>query len=89
MVWARDRGPLFRLEGLVVSRAPHSGMQRTQLLKNTSPPPSHPPDTWRFDILNSEVRVPGDDTTYWCRLHRLPSTLRTKHHVVQVWHQLL
>jgi dopamine beta-monooxygenase len=59
-------------------------MQRAQLLKNTSPSASHPRDTWRHDIVNSEVRVPGDDTTYWCRVHRLPAALRTKHHVVQV-----
>lgn len=84
MVWARGRGPLFRLEGLNVSGAAQSGMQRAQLLKNTSPSPSHPSDTWRHDILNSEVRVPGDDTTYWCRVHRLPAALRTKHHVLQV-----
>ena len=84
MVWARGRGPLFRLEGLNVSGAAQSGMQRAQLLKNTSPSPSHPSDTWHHDILNSEVRVPGDDTTYWCRVHRLPAALRTKHHVLQV-----
>ncbi|XP_021938401.1 dopamine beta-hydroxylase [Zootermopsis nevadensis] len=83
VVWARGRGPLFRLEGLNVSSAAHSGMQRTQLLKNTCPLPSHPRDTWHHDILNSEVRVSGDDTTYWCRMHRLPAALRTKHHVVQ------
>ena len=84
MVWARGRGPLFRLEGLNVSGAAQSGMQRAQLLKNTSPSPSHPSDTWHHEILNSEVRVPGDDTTYWCRVHRLPAALRTKHHVLQV-----
>jgi hypothetical protein len=84
VVWARGRGPLFRLEGLNVSGAAHSGMQRAQLLKNSRPPPSHPRDTWRHDILNSEVKVPADDTTYWCHVHRLPPALRTKHHVVQV-----
>lgn len=84
MVWARGRGPLFRLEGLNVTGAARSGVQRTQLLKNTAPTASHPHDTWQHDIINSEVRVPGEDTTYWCRLHRLPAALRTKHHVVQV-----
>ncbi|PSN45176.1 Dopamine beta-hydroxylase [Blattella germanica] len=81
VVWARGRGPLFRLEGLNVSS--NTGMQRVQLLKNPNPPTDLPADTWKHEILNSKVKVPGDDTTYWCKVHQLPASLRNKHHVVQ------
>ncbi|XP_069676915.1 tyramine beta-hydroxylase [Periplaneta americana] len=84
IVWARGRGPLFRLEGLDVPETAQShGFQRAQLLKNLAPSSPHPPDTWHHDVTNSDVHVPDDDTTYWCRVHRLPAALRTKHHVVQ------
>ncbi|KAJ9576577.1 hypothetical protein L9F63_025529, partial [Diploptera punctata] len=81
IVWARGKGPLFRLEGLNISG--HGNMQRVQLLKNPNPPTALPPDTWKHEIINNAVKVPGDDTTYWCKVHQLPPELRTKHHVVQ------
>jgi len=35
-------------------------------------------------IANQGVQVPGDETTYWCRVVRLPANLRrSKHHVVR------
>ena len=80
-MWARGKGPLFRLQGLNVSG--HGDLQRVQLLKNPDPPAALPPDTWQHEILASEVKVPGGDTTYWCKIHQLPQELRSKHHVVQ------
>nr|CAD7578455.1 unnamed protein product [Timema californicum] len=58
-------------------------MQRAQLLKNVNPSVPKPPGTWSHDVMAESVKVPSDDTTYWCHVHRLPEQLRTKHHVVQ------
>jgi hypothetical protein len=35
--------------------------------------------------VRHELELPGDDTTYWCSVHKLPKAVaRNKHHVVQV-----
>ncbi|XP_068083155.1 tyramine beta-hydroxylase [Anabrus simplex] len=83
VVWAMGRGPLFRLAGLNVSAGTQHSMQRVQLLKNINPPAAHPPDTWKHEVLAQTVHVPSSDTTYWCHVHRLPQSLKTKHHIVQ------
>lgn len=36
-----------------------------------------------LEIINDEVHVPDDETTYWCSLHLLPEEFEQKHHVIQ------
>lgn len=64
------------------------GFQRTRLLK--PPPPDGIKQLNKEEMLrslliaNEGVKVPGDETTYWCNVVRLPANLRRlKHHVVQ------
>ena len=37
-----------------------------------------------LDIQHSEMKLPDDDTTYWCSVHKLPEDFTEKHHSVQV-----
>ena len=39
-----------------------------------------------LDIQHSEIKLPDDDTTYWCSVHKLPEDFTEKHHSVQVIH---
>ncbi|XP_011307313.1 tyramine beta-hydroxylase [Fopius arisanus] len=85
IVWSRGRGPLSSLDGLnIVADSTTSGMSRTELLR----PDNHrkinfPPDTWKFQLIADQVRVPDVETTYWCRVQRLPDALKHKHHILQ------
>nr|XP_018907091.1 PREDICTED: tyramine beta-hydroxylase [Bemisia tabaci] len=82
IVWVKGSSPLFKLEGLNVAEAEKSGMQRTQLLKNINADPDLDAGSWPVKILNSQVKVPDVETTYWCTLHKLPEELREKHHII-------
>lgn len=86
LVWARGKGPVYQISGLNINTSlPHDrGMTRVQLLKNTMDNVVFPRDVSKLDILAHEVKVPKDETTYWCHVHRLPEELKKKHHVVQV-----
>lgn len=84
MVWAEGKGPLYRLDGVNVLVGGCSGFQRTQLLKNQHAHEVHPPDTWELEVLADRVNVPAIETLYWCHVHKLPSLLYVKHHIVQV-----
>lgn len=60
------------------------GFQRTRLLK---PPPNHrqsPRDLRPLLIANVQLNVPTSETTYYCKVVRLPEQFKRKHHVVQV-----
>ncbi|GLV45599.1 Tyramine beta hydroxylase [Carabus blaptoides fortunei] len=85
LVWARGTGPVYQISGLNINTSlPHDrGMARVQLLKNTMDNVVFPPDVNKLDILAHEVKVPKDETTYWCHVHRLPAELKKKHHIVQ------
>ncbi|XP_050050808.1 dopamine beta-hydroxylase-like [Dermacentor andersoni] len=82
LVYATGKGPLRRLEGLRLTRAQH-GFQRAQLLKVMEEPPPFPSDTKFANFLNDKVKVPGQETTYWCRLLKLPSDFGYKKHIVK------
>ncbi|XP_077500682.1 tyramine beta hydroxylase [Amblyomma americanum] len=82
LVYATGKGPLRRLEGLRLTRAQH-GFQRAQLLKFMGEPPPFPPDTKFTNFLNDKVKVPNEETTYWCRLLKLPSDFAYKKHIVR------
>ncbi|XP_012275259.1 tyramine beta-hydroxylase isoform X2 [Orussus abietinus] len=83
VVWLRGRGPLSSLAGLQVLDAKTSGMSRTELLRVSHPKPIFPRDTWKLELLANRVKVPDKETTYWCHVHKLPSSLKEKHHVLQ------
>lgn len=60
-----------------------TGFQRTRLLRPATHLPPPPPDVRSLVITNSKVAVPAAETTYWCRVTRLPRHFQQKHHVLQ------
>ncbi|XP_026869883.1 DBH-like monooxygenase protein 1 homolog [Electrophorus electricus] len=42
-----------------------------------------PPGTAVFDLRNVNVPVPHKDTTYWCRMFKMPE-VHTKHHIIRI-----
>jgi len=61
-------------------------MVRVRLLKNLTPDPVlDPKATWRFEVINSKVKVPSVETTYWCHIVKLPERMKDKHQIVQVF----
>lgn len=54
-------------------------MSRTELLRTVSHKrPEFPSDTWKYQLLADHVNVPQVETTYWCRVEKLPEALRQK-----------
>lgn len=85
MIWARGFGPLYKVEGMNISTSnKNKGMARVQLLKNTQIDDELPKDATYVDVLADNVHVPGNETTYWCHIHKLPNELLNKHHVLRV-----
>ena len=80
IVWSVGAGPLHSVAGVNVSDAEH-GMSRVRLI--TVPPPHLTPDTRQLRIRAVNVSLPGQDTMYWCSVHRLPPQLVRKHHMVR------
>nr|CAG4646117.1 EOG090X0318 [Macrothrix elegans] len=84
VVYASGSGPLYRIEGVAPSQE-NTGFQRTRLLK----PPSavhenaKPSDLRPFLIANVQLNVPAQETTYWCRVVRLPDHFIRKHHILR------
>jgi dopamine beta-monooxygenase len=63
------------------------GFQRTRLLKPPVTQHKHPKmnDPPRpLLIANVQLNVPAQETTYYCRVVRLPEHFSRKHHVIQV-----
>lgn len=84
LVWMVGGGPLFAVEGLLVSQARAKGMQRVQLLKPETPQVRLPNKVSKIDVLASKVNVPAEETTYWCHVMKIPLDLSFKHHIVRV-----
>ena len=85
VVWARSADPLYKPTGLNISSpGEDKGMVRVQLLKNTNVEASLPGYVQSKDILAEGVKVPADETTYWCHVHKLDEEFRKKHHVYRV-----
>lgn len=59
------------------------GMVRAQLIR-ADVPPGPPADAENLEVKASKVKVPADETTYWCHVQKLPASLTRKHHVVEV-----
>ncbi|XP_014472863.1 PREDICTED: tyramine beta-hydroxylase isoform X1 [Dinoponera quadriceps] len=83
IIWLQGRGPLVSLAGLKVSNAEASGMSRAELYRMPHRKPIFPADAWELELLNHQVQVPNKETTYWCRVQKLPEVLRRKHHILQ------
>ncbi|XP_054157733.1 dopamine beta-hydroxylase-like [Oppia nitens] len=83
IVYATGKGGLQRIDGLRLTDHKY-GYQRVQLLKKLETMPKLPSNTRRFDLLNDRVSIPNVETTYWCRLLKLPKEFKdTKHHIIQ------
>lgn len=78
-MWLRGRGPLSSLAGLETSDAKASGMSRTELRRVSHKKPKFPANAWQLELLAHRVQVPNKETTYWCRVHKLPAVLKQKY----------
>lgn len=83
IVWLKGRGPLSSLAGLKITDGKSSGMARTELLRVPHRKPQFPSNTWQYDVTVKGVKVPNKETTYWCRVFKLPTPLKQKHHILQ------
>nr|XP_057913141.1 dopamine beta-hydroxylase [Doryrhamphus excisus] len=72
--------PLASLEQLNLSGI-HMGLQRVLMLRPDTPPPTLPPDVQTLDVVAPDVVIPGQETTYWCFIHKLPENM-AKNHIV-------
>jgi dopamine beta-monooxygenase len=63
------------------TKADSKDMKRVQLLRaNTSNQAGKTADG-HFDIRNHQVKIPSDDTTYWCLVYKLDDKFARKHHI--------
>ncbi|KAI4477894.1 hypothetical protein M0804_012374 [Polistes exclamans] len=83
IVWIKGRGPLTSLAGLKITDGQFSGMARTELLRVIHKKPTFPSDAWQFDVTVKNIQIPNKETTYWCRVFKLPPPLKLKHHILQ------
>ena len=68
-------------DGMPVSK---QGFQRAQLLKPQIKVPELPEDSRKLLLTVNNIKVPSDETTYWCHVLKLPSDLlEHKRHIVQ------
>lgn len=75
-------GPLSTLEQLNLSSI-HLGVQRVLMLRPDTPPPALPPDLKTLVVQAPNVVIPGQETTYWCFIQKLPENM-PKNHIVMV-----
>ncbi|CAH0546080.1 unnamed protein product [Brassicogethes aeneus] len=85
VVWSRGKRPLYRVDGLNVSseKSGDTGMVRVHLLKNPEVNANLPEHVKPLNILADKVKVPNEETTYWCRVIKLPDEYKKKHHIYQ------
>lgn len=85
IVWNRGKETLYKVNGLNISSLPEdSGMTRVQLLKNTNFDITLLDYVNTLDIVTKDVKIPEDETTYWCHVFKLPDEYKKKHHIYQV-----
>ncbi|XP_044766667.1 tyramine beta-hydroxylase [Coccinella septempunctata] len=84
IVWLRGRGPLPSVEGFNLRNISkqNEGMIRVSLLKNINVS-ELPPYVMHYDVVVDKVRVPAEETTYWCSVRKLPTRFKKKHHIYQ------
>lgn len=84
VIWARGVDKLFSSKGLCISCASPQdrGFIRVRLL--TPPATSQRPAT-QLRVANHQLKVPGGDTTYWCKVVKLPDYVtENEHHIIKV-----
>ncbi|XP_047029740.1 uncharacterized protein LOC124637375 [Helicoverpa zea] len=84
VVWAHGNDKLFTSKGLCLTCTPTTdhGFIRVRLFT----PVGHQRvgDAYQLRITNKNLKVPGDDTTYWCHVVKLPEFITKKvHHIIQ------
>lgn len=87
VIWSRGKEHLVSPKGLnvTVSTRDDHGMVRVNLLKNLQANNKLPNHVKPLDLLAEKVKVPAEETTYWCRVFKLPNEfLKQKHHIYQV-----
>nr|CAG4647751.1 EOG090X0318 [Moina brachiata] len=83
VVYASGSGPLYRIDGVSPAKE-DAGFQRTRLLKPSFDHNHSSPDDLRpLLISNAQLNVPASETTYYCRVVRLPEHFKRKHHILQ------
>ncbi|XP_065112794.1 DBH-like monooxygenase protein 1 homolog [Paramisgurnus dabryanus] len=80
VIWA------FHDEDVGESGPNYHGMNRGRKslrLLNPGTSSSIPAGTAFFDLQNEKVPVPEKDTTYWCRIFKIPK-MKRKHHIIRI-----
>ncbi|XP_026739132.1 tyramine beta-hydroxylase [Trichoplusia ni] len=83
VVWARGADKLFTSKGLCLSCTPTEdhGFIRVRLL---TPLRNEKVVGHQLHFKTKDVQVPADDTTYWCKVFKLPDYVTEKrHHIIQ------
>ncbi|XP_063825725.1 tyramine beta-hydroxylase [Ostrinia nubilalis] len=83
VVWARGTDKLFSSQGLCLTGVSkqNRGFIRVRLL---TPPRMPQINAHELKITNNNLKVPGADTTYWCKVVKLPDYVtQRQHHIVQ------
>lgn len=90
LVWFKLRGPLLQLDGVNLTQllsAPgaQSGMRRAQLIAAPKPAAAAADEqTSSHDVLMDGFEVPAQETTYWCKLFKLPHKFESrKYHITR------
>ncbi|XP_026762021.2 tyramine beta-hydroxylase [Galleria mellonella] len=83
VIWSRGIDKLFTSKGLCLScTSPENrGFIRVRLL---TPPAIFKENGLQLHITNNNLKVPSTDTTYWCKVVKLPDFItQTPHHIIQ------
>ncbi|XP_063364441.1 tyramine beta-hydroxylase [Cydia amplana] len=83
VVWARGTDKLFSSQGLCLTctSTKNHGFIRVRLM---TPVISPKPKGTQYHITNKDLKVPGRDTTYWCKVFKLPDFITEKvQHITQ------
>ncbi|KAL1516807.1 hypothetical protein ABEB36_000660 [Hypothenemus hampei] len=85
IVWSKGSEKIVSPKGLNISTAIQAnfGMARVNLLKNLHVNLKLPSHVRPLNIVTNQVKVPNLETTYWCKIFKLPEEFKKKHHVYQ------
>ncbi|XP_050695852.1 dopamine beta-hydroxylase-like [Eriocheir sinensis] len=82
VVWSWGTGPLYRLSG-VLAAGDQTGLVRVELLKPSLPLAPEDDEAQVLEVRSQKVKVPAEETVYWCTVERLPDVFAEKRHVLQ------
>ncbi|XP_045498203.1 tyramine beta-hydroxylase [Colias croceus] len=83
VIWARGVDKLFSSQGLCLpcTSAHDRGFIRVRLL---TPVGVYNEKAQELKITNNDLKVPSSDTTYWCKVVKLPEFIAAKvHHIIK------